>query len=91
MVLYCDFRFLAFLGSLGFFIRLPGKNGFYSYLLSAAEVALDLAHRWQVNGVVDMLSSALQETISADSFVAIAEAAALKGIQPLGVLFTGSL
>ena len=46
-------------------------------------VALDLAHRWQVNGVVTVLAGLLPEMITVDSFGAIAEAAMLKGLQPL--------
>ena len=46
-------------------------------------VALDLAHRWNVHGVVQTLCVALRDMIDAESFVAIAEAAALKGLQSL--------
>ena len=44
---------------------------------------LDLAHRWQVHGVVQTLSVALRGKIDANSFVAIAEAATLKGLEML--------
>ena len=46
-------------------------------------VALDLAHRWQVQHIVDMLTTSLQQEINADSFGEIAEASTLKGIEPL--------
>ncbi|CAE7466127.1 unnamed protein product [Symbiodinium sp. CCMP2456] len=46
-------------------------------------VALDLAHRWQVHGVVQTLCVALRDMIDSQSFVAIAEAAALKGLEML--------
>ncbi|CAE7885892.1 klhl40 [Symbiodinium sp. KB8] len=46
-------------------------------------VALDLAHRWQVDGVVSVLQAILRDMISVDSFVAIAETAMLKGLEPL--------
>ena len=46
-------------------------------------VALDLAHRWQANGVVSVLSGILPEMIAVDSFAGIAEAAVLKGLEPL--------
>lgn len=46
-------------------------------------VALDLAHRWQVNGVVSVLAGMLSEMIAVNSFPAIAEAAMLKGLEPL--------
>ena len=46
-------------------------------------VALDLAHRWQIHGVVQTLCKALCEMIDANSFVAIAEAASLKGLATL--------
>lgn len=45
--------------------------------------ALDLAHRWQVHSVVQILCTALHSMIDASSFVAIAEAAALKGLETL--------
>ncbi|OLP97388.1 BTB/POZ domain-containing protein [Symbiodinium microadriaticum] len=46
-------------------------------------VALDLAHRWQVHGVVRTLCIALRDMIDSQSFLAIAEAAALKGLEML--------
>ncbi|CAE7484642.1 BT2 [Symbiodinium natans] len=46
-------------------------------------VALDLAHRWQVTGVVDMVSDALPQMLAVDSFADIAEAAVLKGLDAL--------
>ncbi|CAE7392919.1 unnamed protein product [Symbiodinium sp. CCMP2592] len=46
-------------------------------------VAMDLAHRWQVHGVVQTLCNALQNMIDSKSFVAIAEAAVLKGLPAL--------
>lgn len=46
-------------------------------------VALDLAHRWQVHGVVQTLCSALCDMIDVKSFAAIAEAAVLKGLEML--------
>ncbi|OLQ03864.1 Kelch-like protein diablo [Symbiodinium microadriaticum] len=45
--------------------------------------AMDLAHRWQVQGVVQSLCTALQNMIDAKSFVAIAEAAVLKALPTL--------
>jgi len=45
--------------------------------------ALDLAHRWQVHGVVQTLCKALRDMIDANSFVVIAEAASLKGLETL--------
>lgn len=45
--------------------------------------ALDLAHRWQVNGVVVILSEVLEDMISDDDFLAIAEAAVLKDLTRL--------
>ncbi|CAE7422863.1 unnamed protein product [Symbiodinium sp. CCMP2592] len=46
-------------------------------------VALDLAHRWQANGIVPVLEGILLEMVTVESFVAIAEAAMLKGLQKL--------
>ncbi|CAE7742034.1 klhl36 [Symbiodinium microadriaticum] len=46
-------------------------------------VALDLAHRWQVQHIVDMLANSLQQEINAGSFGEIAESATLKSIEPL--------
>mmetsp|Transcript_40306 Transcript_40306/g.94407 ORF Transcript_40306/g.94407 Transcript_40306/m.94407 type:complete len:339 (+) Transcript_40306:163-1179(+) len=45
--------------------------------------ALDLAHRWQVENVVQILADALRDMITFDSFVLIAEAATLKGLEML--------
>ncbi|CAE7691463.1 unnamed protein product [Symbiodinium sp. CCMP2456] len=45
--------------------------------------ALDLAHRWQIHGVAQTLCRALCDMIDAKSFAAIAEAAALKGVEVL--------
>ena len=45
--------------------------------------ALDLAHRWQVHSMVPILASMLKEMITTESFVAIAESAVLKELQPL--------
>mmetsp|Transcript_38763 Transcript_38763/g.91004 ORF Transcript_38763/g.91004 Transcript_38763/m.91004 type:complete len:341 (-) Transcript_38763:442-1464(-) len=45
--------------------------------------ALDLAHRWQVTTVVQQLADVLLEMITVESFVAIAAAAALKGLSSL--------
>eukprot|EP00438_Fugacium_kawagutii_P022977 Skav236566 [mRNA] locus=scaffold2180:5369:6277:+ [translate_table: standard] len=45
--------------------------------------ALDLAHRWQVEVVVGILSDLLQTMITAESFPAIAEHAALKNLDTL--------
>lgn len=42
--------------------------------------ALDLAHRWQVDGVVAMISRALEGMLEDDNFSDIAEAAVLKGL-----------
>ncbi|CAE7891265.1 BT4 [Symbiodinium necroappetens] len=46
-------------------------------------VALDLAHRWQVNGMVPVLEGILPAMVTVESLVAIAEAAMLKGLQKL--------
>ena len=46
-------------------------------------VALDLAHRWQVHGVVQTLCNTLRDMIDASTFVDIAEAASLKGLERL--------
>ena len=46
-------------------------------------VALDLAHRWQVDRIVPVLAGMLPEMLTVDSFVAIAEAAMLKGLESL--------
>ncbi|CAE6916274.1 klhl36, partial [Symbiodinium sp. CCMP2456] len=46
-------------------------------------VALDLAHRWQVQHIVDMLTNSLQQEINVGSFGEIAETATLKGIERL--------
>ncbi|CAE7781362.1 KLHL6 [Symbiodinium sp. CCMP2592] len=46
-------------------------------------IALDLAHRWQVDRIVPVLAGILPEMITVDSFAAIAEAAMLKGLEPL--------
>ncbi|CAE7347768.1 KLHL36 [Symbiodinium sp. CCMP2456] len=46
-------------------------------------VALDLAHRWQVHRVVQILCPALCDMIDANSFAEIAEAAALMGLETL--------
>eukprot|EP00438_Fugacium_kawagutii_P022887 Skav214834 [mRNA] locus=scaffold1772:296808:297656:+ [translate_table: standard] len=45
--------------------------------------ALDLAHRWQVEAVVAILTDLIQGTITEKSFAAIAEQAALKGLETL--------
>ncbi|CAE7946633.1 unnamed protein product, partial [Symbiodinium sp. KB8] len=45
--------------------------------------ALDLAHRWQIHGVVRTLCKALCDMIDAKSFVAVAETASLKGLEML--------
>mmetsp|Transcript_78797 Transcript_78797/g.96353 ORF Transcript_78797/g.96353 Transcript_78797/m.96353 type:complete len:335 (-) Transcript_78797:41-1045(-) len=45
--------------------------------------ALDLAHRWQVDVVVAILAALLQDMVAEDSFSAIAEQAALKGLDSL--------
>eukprot|EP00438_Fugacium_kawagutii_P004783 Skav203120 [mRNA] locus=scaffold447:619283:620113:+ [translate_table: standard] len=45
--------------------------------------ALDLAHRWQVAAVVAILSDLIQGMITEESFAAIAEHAALKGLGTL--------
>merc|ERR1712113_803680 len=50
---------------------------------SIALEALDLAHRWQVHFVVEMLERSLHSMLSDDTFESIAEAAQLKGLQRL--------
>ena len=45
--------------------------------------AIDLAHRWQVHSVVRLLAEALRNSITVQSFVPIAEAAVLKGLEAL--------
>ena len=49
----------------------------------AVLVALDLAHRWQVESIVPVLVGILTEMVAVDSFAAIAEAAVLKGLESL--------
>ncbi|CAE7532303.1 Klhl6 [Symbiodinium pilosum] len=46
----------------------------------AALVALELAHRWQVLGLVSVIAGMLQEMLTESSFVAIAEAAVLRDL-----------
>ncbi|CAE7277652.1 unnamed protein product [Symbiodinium natans] len=46
-------------------------------------VALDLAHRWQVENVVQVLADVLQDMIGVHSFIDITEAAVLKKLQSL--------
>jgi len=45
--------------------------------------ALDLAHRWQVDAVVEVLADFIEGLIAEASFAAIAEHAALKGLDQL--------
>ena len=45
--------------------------------------AFELAHRWQVQHVVDILVDGLCRLVGVDSFVEIAEAAILKDSAPL--------
>ena len=45
--------------------------------------ALDLAHRWQVDVVVAILEDLVEQLITDESFVAIAEQAILKGLETL--------
>eukprot|EP00439_Symbiodinium_sp_Y106_P042216 s195_g5.t1 len=45
--------------------------------------AFDVAHRWQVPHVVNVLADALRKELTVDSFVEIAEAAMLKGTASL--------
>ena len=49
----------------------------------AVLVALDLAHRWQVDSIVPVLARILMEMITVESFVAIAEASILRGLELL--------
>ena len=49
----------------------------------AVLVALDLAHRWQVDRIVPVLAGILMEMITVESFVAIAEASILRGLELL--------
>ena len=49
----------------------------------AVLVALDPAHRWQVESIVPVLVGILTEMVAVDSFAAIAEAAMLKGLESL--------
>lgn len=46
-------------------------------------VALDLAHRWQVEEVVTILSEILEGMIRNETFAVIAEAASLKHLETL--------
>ncbi|CAE7781349.1 KLHL2 [Symbiodinium sp. CCMP2592] len=46
-------------------------------------VALDLAHRWQVDSIVPVLEGILTGMVTVKSFVAITEAAILKGLELL--------
>ena len=48
-----------------------------------ALLALDLAHRWQVEAVVAILADLIEGLITGESFLAIAEHAALKGLETL--------
>lgn len=48
-----------------------------------ALVALDLSHRWQVGHVVTMVTGALEGMLTDESFTAISESAALKGLNDL--------
>jgi len=57
--------------------------------VQAALSALDLAHRWQADGVVTMTEKALETMLSEESFPRIAEAAALKGLADLKKACTG--
>jgi hypothetical protein len=50
---------------------------------SDALVALDLSHRWQVKGVTAMLTRALENMITDEGFIKIAEAAVLKDLPNL--------
>ncbi|CAE7807876.1 klhl36, partial [Symbiodinium microadriaticum] len=45
--------------------------------------AFDLAHRWQVQHVTDILTETLKGEIRVESFAEIAEAAVLKAVEPL--------
>mmetsp|Transcript_35559 Transcript_35559/g.82110 ORF Transcript_35559/g.82110 Transcript_35559/m.82110 type:complete len:349 (+) Transcript_35559:35-1081(+) len=55
---------------------------------STVLVALDLAHRWQVQNVVQIAADVLEEMITPESFAAIAEAAVLKDLQALRMACT---
>ena len=46
-------------------------------------VALDLAHRWQVDSIAPVLEGILTGMVTVESFVAITEAAILKGLELL--------
>merc|ERR1719401_1576987 len=50
---------------------------------SVALEALDLAHRWQTQGVVAMLVCALKDMITDKNFATIAEVAAFKDLREL--------
>merc|ERR1712048_1223325 len=50
---------------------------------TSALAALDLAHRWQMHSVVDMLERALQKMLSDETLIKIAEVATLKGLEGL--------
>ena len=77
-------------------LSIYGRCRFFLDLLytgtSTAEVdhgtvlgALELAHRWQVDGVTSMLEAALPSFLDDDTFAPIAEAAALKDLPDLKV------
>ena len=51
--------------------------------VEATLLALDLAHRWQVEEVVTFLSEILQGMIRTETFADIAEAASLKHLEAL--------
>merc|ERR1712232_193448 len=48
-----------------------------------ALAALDLAHRWQVGSVMQMIERAMEKMLSDDNFATIAEAAQLKSSKTL--------
>lgn len=48
-----------------------------------ALAALDLAHRWQIDGVVSMISRALEGLLADDNFGIVADIALLKGLPEL--------
>eukprot|EP00928_Gymnodinium_smaydae_P067865 TRINITY_DN50863_c0_g1_i1.p2 TRINITY_DN50863_c0_g1~~TRINITY_DN50863_c0_g1_i1.p2 ORF type:complete len:142 (-),score=31.38 TRINITY_DN50863_c0_g1_i1:1-426(-) len=50
---------------------------------SVALEALDLAHRWQVGGLIAMVASALKRMITDKNFADIAESAVLKDLTDL--------
>mmetsp|Transcript_52034 Transcript_52034/g.96356 ORF Transcript_52034/g.96356 Transcript_52034/m.96356 type:complete len:520 (-) Transcript_52034:132-1691(-) len=59
-----------------------GKSG-QEFTTEMAVASLDLAHRWQLSGVVDMLEQTFLAKICLENFAQVAETAVLKGLEQL--------